>query len=194
MTDRDAARFEFRTFGADLSTLSHALAARGEGTAQPVSCEPYIVTRRNTEANVKIRRGRLDVKGLLGRLGALEQWQPVLSQELPVAAEVLENVVVPALGLDVDLPGDPPFTEQALLHWAEAQRDLAAIVVEKRRTFYDVGGCKAEFTDLVIGSDRMQTVALEGAEAAAVDAAIKGVGLGSAQNLSYPAFLQRRLF
>lgn len=194
MKFRDVARFEFRMFGDELSALGKAFAVRGTANPQPLSREAYIVTRLNTESNVKIRDGRLDVKGLLGRLGVLEQWQPVLSAELPVAADVIENVVVPALGLDVDIAKDEPFTQSALLAWAETVADLASVVVEKQRTLFDLGACETEVTQLAIDADRLQTIAVEGPDADAVRALLEEVGLANARNESYPAYLQRRLF
>jgi hypothetical protein len=194
MKFQDAIRFEFRLFGADLSPVREAFAALGPAVQQPVSRETYIVTRLNIESNVKIRRGRLEVKGLRGRLQVLEQWQPVLAAELPVAAEEVENVVAPALGLDVDLAGQPPFTETALIGWAGALPALATAVIEKRRTLFDLGPCEAEFTELAIGPARLQTIAIEALEADVARAVLEKAGLGEARNESYPAFLQRRLF
>lgn len=194
MKFRDVARFEFRMFGVELSALGEAFAVRGTANPQPLSREAYIVSRLNTESNVKIRDGRLDVKGLLGRLGVLEQWQPVLSAELPVAADVIENVVVPALGLDVDIAKDEPFTQSALLAWAGTLADLASVVVEKQRTLFDLGACEAEVTQLAIGADRLQSIAVEGPDADAVRALLEEVGLANARNESYAAYLQRRLF
>lgn len=102
MKFQTVARYEFRVFGDDLTRFRDAFAALGEANTLPVSHETYIVTRLNIESNVKIRAGRLDVKGLKGRLQFLEQWEPVLSAELPVAASEIENVVATALGVDVD--------------------------------------------------------------------------------------------
>jgi hypothetical protein len=194
MKFQDAIRFEFRQFGTDLTRVRGAFAALGPAVQQPLSRETYIVTRLNIESNVKVRRGRLEVKGLRGRLQILEQWQPVLATELPVVADEVENIVAPALGLDVDLAGQPPFTESALVGWAEAQPALATAVLEKRRTLFDLGACEAEFTELAIGAARLQTVAIEALEADAARAMLEKVGLGEARNESYAAFLQRRLF
>lgn len=194
MKFQDAIRFEFRLFGADLTRVRDAFAALGPSIEQPPSRETYIVSRLNIESNVKARRGRLEVKGLRGRLQILEQWQPVLASELPVTADEVENVVAPALGLDVDLAGQPPFSESALVGWAEAQPALATVMLEKRRTLFDLGACEAEFTQLALGAARVQTIAIEALEADAARAVLEKVGLDEARNESYPAFLQRRLF
>ncbi len=194
MKFQDVSRFEFRIFGSDLSALRDALAALGAGVAQPESSETYIVTRLNVESNVKIRAHRLEVKGLQGRLRLLEQWEPVLKSEFPVPADAIENIVAPALGVDVELEEAPALTESALLSLLVEQPSLASVVVDKERTLFDLGACEAEFTELQIGDEQLQTVAIETPEAEAAEALLRRLGLEAMQNESYPLFLQRRLF
>ena len=93
------------------------------------------------------------------------------------------------------LPGEtPPLSEGGLLALVAQQPALATIEVDKRRTLYDLGGCEAEFCELKIGEDRLQTVAVEAVEADAAKAALQDIRLEVARNESYAAFLQRRLF
>ena len=103
MKFQDAIRFEFRLFGADLTRVRDAFAALGPSIEQPPSRETYIVSRLNIESNVKARRGRLEVKGLRGRLQNLEQWQPVLASELPVTADEADSAVIEPLPVHSDL-------------------------------------------------------------------------------------------
>jgi hypothetical protein len=194
MKFQDVARFEFRLFGRDLTSARDAFTALGSGVAQPKSRETYIVTRLNVESNVKIRAQRLEVKGLIGRLRLLEQWQPIFKSDFPVAAEDIENRVAPALGIDVELEGLPPFSEADLFAFAAEQPALAAVVVDKERTLFDLGDCEAEFTLLVIGDERLQTVSVEAPAAQAAEAVLQRTGLEAQQNESYSVFLQRRLF
>jgi hypothetical protein len=194
MKFQDVARFEFRVFGNDLARFRDAFAALGPGSEQPPSRETYIVTRLNVESSVKIRSHRLEVKGLQGRLQVLEQWQPVLKSEFPVSADEIENVVAPALGIDVDLGAAPPFSEEALVGLAAEQPALAVAVVDKNRTLFDLGACEAEFTELRIDADRLQTVAIEAPEARPAEALLRRTGLDAARNESYSLFLQVRLF
>lgn len=194
MRFQDVARFEFRVFGRELAAARAALAAFGTGEIQAASRETYIVTRLNVESNVKVREDRLEAKGLQGRLRLLEQWQPILKSTFPVPAGDIENVVAPALGVDVELGDAPPLSEQELLMFVAEQPALASVVVDKERTLFDIGDCEAEFTRLAIGDDHLETVAIEGAEAKAVEALLKRTGLAAMQNESYSVLLQRRLF
>ena len=194
MKFKDATRYEFRQFGRDLTAARDAFAALGSGIEQEPSRETYIVTRLNIEANVKIRKKRLEVKGLTGRLQLLEQWQPILNTKFPISADELENVVAPALGIDVDLDGATEFDKDALMAFAEDHPALAAVVVDKQRTLFDLGGCESEFCELEIHGDKLQTIAIEAVDADAANTVLQRIGLIEGRNESYPAFLQWRLF
>ena len=114
-------------------------AALGHRRRAAASRETYIVTRLNIEANVKIRGGRLQVKVLRGRLQMLEQWARPLNAEFPVSVDDVENIVIPALGLDVEIGSGGALTEGALLAVVSAQPALATVEVDKQRTLYDLG-------------------------------------------------------
>jgi hypothetical protein len=194
MKFQDDVRFEFRRFGANFSPFKDVFAALGPGAAQPASRETYIVTRLNVEANVKIRAHRLEVKGLIGRLHGLEQWRPVLQAPFPVTAWDVENVMAPALGIDVELGDAAALTEPALLDLVANEPALATVALEKTRTLFDLGACEAEFCELRIGDGRLQTIAVEAVDVEAARAFLQRAGLEGLQNESYPAFLQKRLF
>lgn len=187
-------RYEFRQFGADLKSVRDGFAVLGKGEKHPERRETYIVTRLNIESNVKIRAGKLEVKQLQGRLQLLEQWARTLSAELPVAVEDVERVVLPALGLDIEIGRTGALTESALMALVSGQPALATIAVEKERTLYDLGNCVAEFCKLKIGEEKLHTVSIETPDASVAAEVLGKVGLGDAANESYAEFLQRRLF
>lgn len=194
MKYQDATRFEFRTFGTNLAPVKRKLEAMSTAEAQPSSRETYIVTRLNIDSNVKIRGKHLQVKVLKARLQMLEQWEPILSKRFPVSSEDVEDFVFPPLGLDVDLGEERELTEDALLALVSEQPALATVVVDKRRTLFDLGSCEAEFCELEIGEEKLHTVAIEAVEAEAAKRALRDLGLEAAENESYASFLQRRLF
>lgn len=187
-------RYEFRQFGQDLSKVRDAFASLGSGKVLPASRETYIVTRLNIESNVKIRGGRLQVKRLRGRQGMLEQWARPLNTEFPVSVDDVEGIVLPALGLDLEIGRGGALSESALMALVSGQHSLATVKVDKQRTLYDLGDCVAEFCALRIDDDQLQTIALESPDAEAALTVLGKVGLGEAQNESYAEYLQRRLF
>lgn len=190
----DETRYEFRQFGGDLTKVRDAFAALGRAEVKSASRETYIVTRLNIESNVKIRGGRLQVKTLQARRGTLEQWARPLDAEFPVSIEEVENIVLPALGLDIELGERGALEEGTLLALAGGQHALATVAVEKQRTLYEIGDCVAEFSVLHLGEETLQTVAIEALDAEALRGLLQTVGLEEAQNESYAEFLQRRLF
>lgn len=190
----DETRFEFRIFAPDLSSVRDALAAMAQGNQLPESRETYIVTRLNIESNVKIRGGRLQVKTLQARRGLLDQWARPLDAEFPVSVADIENIVLPALGLDLEIGERGALVESALLALLGDQHALATIDVVKQRTLYDTADCVAEFTHLTIGDDAMETVAIEAADPLAAEALMQKISIADTQNDSYAEFLQRRLF
>ncbi len=194
MKFQDETRFEFREFGPDLLAVKEAFAALAPGREHPQRRETYIVTRLNIESNVKIRAGRLEVKGLRGRLGMLEQWARILNSEFPVPVEEIENVVVPALGLDIEIGRGGALTEGALLALVSGQPALATAEVDKKRTLFDLGDCEAEFCELQIGDDRLHTISIEAIDAEVAREVLRKAHLEDVQNESYAAFLQKRLF
>jgi hypothetical protein len=194
MKYQDATRFEFREFGTNLTPVKRKIEVLGTAKEQPPSRETYIVTRLNIESNVKIRGKHLQVKGLKARLQMLEQWEPILSKKFPVPSKDVENFVFPPLGLDVDLGEEAELTQDALLALVSEQPALATIVVDKRRTLYDLGSCEAEFCEIEIGEEKLHTVAIEAIEARAAKQALRDLGLEAVENESYASFLQRRLF
>lgn len=193
MKFQEVPRYEFRRFGANLGRYADAFAARVPCLAQQPSRETYFVTRLNGAANVKIRAHRLQVKVLRERRDGLELWQPVLDAPFPVAADAVASVMAPALGTIMDLPADP-LSEAALVSLAKAQAALSVVVVDKERTLYDLEDCEAEFCLLLIGGERLQTVAVESPDAAAALAIVREAGLDGAKNESYAAFLHARRF
>lgn len=190
----DATRYEFRQFAADLTKVRNAFAKLARGEELRVSQETYIVTRLNIESNVKIRGGRLQVKTLEARLGTLELWARPLNAEFPVAVDDIESVVLPALGLDLEIGDRGAFAEGPFLALMGEQHALAIIEVEKQRTLYEIDACVAEFCRLQLGGDAVQTIAIEALDAGAASALLDKVDLGEALNESYAEFLQRRLF
>jgi hypothetical protein len=190
----DETRYEFRQFGADLTKVRDQFAKLATGKAQPKSRETYIVTRLNIESNVKIRGGKLQVKTLEARSGVLEQWARPLNSEFPVSVQDIEMVVLPALGIDMELGEDGALTEGLLLSVVDDQTALAVQEVAKQRTLYEIGSCVGEFCKLSIGSETVQTVAIEAVDAQAALALLENVGLSDGANESYAEYLQRSLF
>ena len=61
--------------------------------------------------------------------------------------------------------------------------------VHKRRRRFPLGGCMAEVADVEVDGRGVRTVAVEAQDPAAVMAAVRGLGLDTQVNTSYPRAL-----
>jgi exopolyphosphatase/guanosine-5'-triphosphate,3'-diphosphate pyrophosphatase len=178
-------RWEWRVFGEGFGAAEAALAARGEPAAVEESDELYLLSAAG--ANVKIRADLLDIK-LLRDVDAdgLERWEPVMKQGFPLPAAAVSGVFD---ALDV---APPPRTraaytlEQLLAELVVPGGAVRAVTVHKRRVRYTLGGCRAEAADVVADGRGVRTIAIESEDASAVIAAVRGVGLDTSVNTSYP--------
>jgi hypothetical protein len=69
-------------------------------TVQGIESEElYIVAADSDDTNTKIRDGTLDIKVLIETCGDLERWRPRTKYEFPLTAAMLEDEVLPQLGV-----------------------------------------------------------------------------------------------
>jgi exopolyphosphatase/guanosine-5'-triphosphate,3'-diphosphate pyrophosphatase len=177
-------RWEWRVFGAGFGAAEAVLAGSAPGPVEE-SEELYLLSAGG--GNVKVRDGLLDIK-LLREVDAegLERWEPVLKQGFPLPAAAVPRVL-DALGI-----APPPLTRDAytlgqlLSELVEPGGGGRAVRVHKRRRRSSLGGCMAEVAELEVEGRGARTIAVESEDAAAVMAAVRGLGLGGQVNTSYP--------
>jgi exopolyphosphatase/guanosine-5'-triphosphate,3'-diphosphate pyrophosphatase len=161
-------RWEWRTFGDDLGSAERQL---GEPERIEESDDRYILSTVS-DASVKFRAGRFDVKELLEvDDDGLEQWRPVLKAGFPLIAEDA-GTVSGALALPL------------------AGAAATAVSVHKRRARHTVGDCLAEVSELHTYAGTLRTIAVEGEDPAQVIAMVRGLGLGDRPNMCVPRGLK----
>ena len=184
-------RWEWRTFGSDFGAGERAFAALTPERVQE-SDEIYLVGREGD--TVKVRDALMDIKVLREvDENGLEQWTPVMKAEFPIPAtdvpRVFEALREPTPSLD-----RAEYTFDQFLDELIAPTDgVTAVHVHKRRVRYTIGGCTSEVTDVIADGRQTRTIAIEGEDAAAVIAAVRGAGLGDFVNTPYPAGLRALL-
>ena len=132
-------RWEWRTFGEGVKPAEGRFAALSPDAVQE-SDERYVLSLRNGDT-VKVRDKLLDVKRLV-RVNddGLEQWEPALKAEFPVAADLVRSVVD---GLHAAVPAleRSAYTEDELFDEVVGpSSDLVAVDVHKTRRRYTIGG------------------------------------------------------
>jgi exopolyphosphatase/guanosine-5'-triphosphate,3'-diphosphate pyrophosphatase len=185
-------RWEWRTFGDSFGPADATFAALTPERVQE-SDEIYLLSTADGDT-VKVRDELMDVKHLEHvDAEGLEQWLPVMKAGFPLpagsVAAVLTSLRVAASPLDRD-----PYTlDQLLAEVVGPNDDLRAVQVHKRRQRYTIGGCSSELTDVGADGCSTRTIAVEHEDPARVIEAVRGFGLESRQNTSYPRGLKALL-
>jgi exopolyphosphatase/guanosine-5'-triphosphate,3'-diphosphate pyrophosphatase len=177
-------RWEWRSFGRSFGKAEARLAALTPEAVQE-SDEVYLLSGAGD--NVKVRADLMDIK-VLREVNAdgLEQWTPVMKAGFPLpSAEVAK--VFESLQLPVPALSRASYTlDEFIEAFAKPGGAIRMVQVHKRRTRYTVGGCTAEFSDVVANGKATRTIAVESPDTEAVIRAVRELGLGGYTNTSYP--------
>lgn len=185
------ARYEFRVWGTDLSPLLERLRAAGDPAPIQESAETYIVPRTESLFNAKIRNEALDIKRLMRTEGPLELWCVHLKALFPINCGTLRDKVCPVLLLDPEDLVRPSYDRTAFVETViEPSPELTVIRLTKRRRRFDLGPCTAEFTQVHLGGETVDTVAVESEDAEATLEAIARLGLTGEANRNYQQALR----
>lgn len=185
-------RFEFRTWARNFGLVETRM--RGLSPCEQIreSREIYIVSAANNENNTKIRDRLMDIKVLVAEKEGLEQWNPRMKGEFPMAADVLRDEVFPAFGVDMpDLRRDSYTLAEYLDEVIRPHPDLAPVRVFKRRFAFTVNGCITEIAEIEINGAGLQTVAVESVDVPAILEAKRMLGLDEYENVNYLRAIKR---
>jgi exopolyphosphatase/guanosine-5'-triphosphate,3'-diphosphate pyrophosphatase len=182
--DKITPRWEWRSFGRYFGEAEARFAAlTPEGVQE--SDEVYLLS--GAGGNVKVRADLMDIK-MLQQVNAdgLEQWTPVMKAGFPLPVTEAARVFA-SLRLPVPALTRVSYTfDQFIEAFAKPGGAIRMVQVHKRRTRYTVGGCTAEFSDVVGNGKATRTIAVESPDAEAVIRAVRELGLGGYTNTSYP--------
>ena len=187
-------RYEFRCWLDDDAAMDEAARARlardwtehGGDDRRDI----YLLLPDRPDVLVKLRDGeRLDIKQRIATRGALEQWAPRLNASFPLAPA--ERAVVSRLAPELSAKIERCADAQGAARAAAGPARVAEVRKQRRR--YRRDGVQAEATLAnVAGADRtitLHTIAVEGVDPAAVDAAVTRLGLDGFDNRDYGARL-----
>lgn len=189
-------RFEFRSFGQCFCEAHKRMARLSmpvpEKVWERLSDEIYIISRKNDINNTKIRDGKMDIKTFVQSVDGLEQWNPLMKGEFPIAKEVLENDVFPAFKVE-GMPklDKPTYTLEEFLAMINEHPDLQAVKVEKVRFGYMVNDTICETGDVYINGALVKTINSESTEIEDIKKTIADVGLEGVENINYLQAIKR---
>src|SRR3954447_23315744 len=171
-------RWEWRMFGPIPPAAERRFAALATERVED-SDETYLLSR-TSDASVKVRGGRMDVKRLERVDGdGLELWMPVMKATFPLSAGAV-GAVLEELGA----PAPPPPLERAeytfeelLVEVVDPSPGLLAVGVHKHREHYTLAGCMAELSELrAAAAGATRTLAIESEISERVRAAVREIG------------------
>jgi exopolyphosphatase/guanosine-5'-triphosphate,3'-diphosphate pyrophosphatase len=142
--------------------------------------ETYVLSR-TSDASVKVRGGRMDVKRLERVDGdGLELWQPAMKATFPLPAAAV-RAVLEALSAPAQALARTEYTfEQLLAEVVDPSPGLLAVGVHKHREHFTVGGTMAELSELgTAAAGATRTIAIESEDPARVSAAVREIGAGA---------------
>ncbi len=188
-------RFEFRTFGQDFESARFRMARLSVPVPEKVwerhSAEVYILSRTNDINNTKIRDGKMDIKTYVQTVDGLEQWNPLMKGEFPMKREVLEQEVIPAFQVEMQLPDQAEFTLEAFLELVNAHPELQAVDVVKQRFGYMVNNTICEFGYVLINGAKVCTINSESTEVEDIKKTLADTGLEGFENINYLQAIKR---
>ena len=184
-----APRLELRAFGRGLGLVEARIRRRAPCEAITESREVYILGTPGLSRNVKVRRGRLELKTLLAHEGDLQRWRPAGQWSFPLGGGLPGEVALAAAGQAP--PAGDPLSLGDLMAWVAATPGLVRANVFKRRFRFTLGGCAVELDHLAVNGAAIESVAVEAKDGDAVEAARRELGLADCENVSFPLALAR---
>ena len=188
-------RFEFRSFGQNFDAAAKRMARLSMPIPEKVwerySDEIYILSRTNDINNTKVRDGKMDIKTYVQTVDGLEQWNPLMKGEFPIAAKVLTEEVFPAFQVAMPALTKDVITYEEFIAMIEAHPDLAAVKVHKQRFGYMVNNTICEYGEVLINGARIVTINSESTEVEDITKTVKDIGLEGVENINYLQAIKR---
>lgn len=188
-------RFEFRTFGQNFDTSAMLMARLSVPVPQKVwereSDEIYIMSKTNNINNTKIRDGKMDIKTFVQTVDGLEQWNPLMKGEFPIAKEVLEKDVFPAFQVKMPELRKETYTLEEFLQMIDNHPDLQSVKVHKQRFGYMVNDTICEVGNVLINGAKVITINSESTEIDDIKKTITDCELEDFENINYLQAIKR---
>lgn len=185
-------RYEFRAFARDFGPVATRMRRRTEAVSIRESRESYVVSVRESDRNVKIRDGLLDIKQLVCVSEGLEQWTPAFKGELPIAAETLRTQVLEPLGWGGDTLIAAHYTHDALIEeLVRPSPQLVAAEVFKRRWNFRIDDSLCELADICINGAWTASACVESTRTESVLTLLQDLGLDAYENENYVQAIRR---
>lgn len=187
-------RYEFRAFAQNFGLAEEKMRKLSKLEKFRETSEIYILSKANSENNVKIRYDTLDIKVFVKEEKGLQQWEPHMRAEFPMKMEILRDDLFSALGAAAPEFNRSEYTlEQFLEDLMMPHPELVLARVDKRRFGYMINECISEIAELLINGAAIKTMALESADTEVVQKVKQILGLHEYENVNYLLAIKRIL-
>lgn len=184
-------RWEFRAFALDFGDVAADIQRRTACANITETHEIYLVVAGNGDQIVKVRGNELHIKARIAIEQGLELWKPEVKLRFPISSRRLSKNFFERLDFSWKNSSGVLTKDAFLSNVAWPNVDIRLVPVFKRRTFFNVGGCSAEITEVVVSGLGFLTIAVEHEEAIIVTDAAEHLGLQQYPNTNYQAALKR---
>ncbi|NOR26975.1 MAG: hypothetical protein GQ540_00430 [Lutibacter sp.] len=188
-------RFEFRTFGQNFDESAKRMARLSVPIPEKVwereSEEIYILSKTNDINNTKLRDGKMDIKTYVQTVDGLEQWNPLMKGEFPIAKEVLIKDVFPAFQVEIPDFTKDTYTVEEFLEMIDAHPDLQGVRVHKQRFGYMVNNTLCEVGNVLVNGAKIVTINSESTEIEDINKTIADCKLEGVENINYLQAIKR---
>ena len=184
-------RWEWRTFGENLSKEAEVIRQSGESFDRE-SEELYILSTRSND-NTKIRAELMDIKTpiRINEENSLEQWTVLAKSAFPIHINDLA-LVYKAFGLQLPYLKKDEFTYIEYLEELIGNNpDLRIVNVKKNRHGYKIDGAIVEIAEVQFDDVTQQTIAVEHADPELVLRTVQKLGLTKFENINYIKTMKR---
>ncbi len=180
-------RAEFRVFGHGIIEIVSERMWGAQATlfkARKMPEETYFLSRKTTDANVKVRDGLLDIKTKVGETPeGYEIFQPRGKFQFPVKREDLATILS-HLKVEMKLERDV-YTLDEFIGMARANADMAVVLVEKMRYGFSVEGIICEYAKVWFNGALLESACCESEDYAGMRKAVEALGIAAMPNTNY---------
>ncbi len=191
--DEQQVRFEFRIFGQGFGREIDEIRRRSLCFGIEEVQDIYLVTAANEINNVKIRGQSLEMKVLLRVEQGLELWKPCMKLDFPLAAAGAVIEVFQALAVELPaLPQQPKMhLHDFMMQTVWPHPGILVAEVFKRRSHFEIGRCMVEIDELLVNGAAIQSISIEGEDAAEILRVKALLDVQRYPNISYLLALKR---
>jgi len=181
-------RFEFRIFGNDFQVftrLLHDLFPKSGIIKTTTSDEIYLISKKDSDFNIKIRDNSLDIKKLIKKEDSLEQWEPFFKTEFPVTSKVLQEKLFPLLQIELFSLDQESYTQEQLLAFLQNYPSINIVTLHKNRTQYSIEEVSFELADIEIKEKKLYTICVESTNKEKLQKFLKRLNIDTLPNTNY---------